>query len=65
VVGFLLGRGTDARWVIIAGLLVMAAGDYWMSQLNLEISPGQVARRNRRRLRRSGPVVPHEQAGMH
>jgi DHA2 family multidrug resistance protein len=42
VVGFLLGRGTDARWVIIAGLLVMAAGNYWMSQLNLEISPGQV-----------------------
>jgi DHA2 family multidrug resistance protein len=42
VVGFVLGRGTDARWVIAAGLLVMAAGNYWMSQLNLEISPGQV-----------------------
>jgi MFS transporter, DHA2 family, multidrug resistance protein len=42
VVGFVLGRGTDARWVIIVGLLVMAAGNYWMSQLNLEISPGQV-----------------------
>jgi MFS transporter, DHA2 family, multidrug resistance protein len=42
VVGFVLGRGTDARWVIIAGLLIMAAGNYWMSQLNLEISPGQV-----------------------
>jgi MFS transporter, DHA2 family, multidrug resistance protein len=42
VVGFMLGRGTDARWMIIAGLLVMAAGNYWMSQLNLEISPGQV-----------------------
>jgi MFS transporter, DHA2 family, multidrug resistance protein len=25
-VGFVLGRGTDARWLIIAGLLVMAAG---------------------------------------
>jgi Major Facilitator Superfamily len=35
VVGFVLGRGTDARWVIIAGLLIMAAGNYWMSQLNL------------------------------
>jgi DHA2 family multidrug resistance protein len=42
VVGFVLGRGTDARWVIVTGLLVMAAGNYWMSQLNLEISPGQV-----------------------
>ena len=28
--------------MIIAGLLIMAAGNYWMSQLNLEISPGQV-----------------------
>jgi DHA2 family multidrug resistance protein len=28
--------------VIIAGLLIMAAANYWMSQLNLEISPGQV-----------------------
>jgi MFS transporter, DHA2 family, multidrug resistance protein len=42
VVGLILGRGTDARWVIITGLLVMTAGNYWMSQLNLEISPGQV-----------------------
>jgi MFS transporter, DHA2 family, multidrug resistance protein len=42
VVGFVLGRGTDARWVITAGLVIMAAGNYWMSQLNLDISPGQV-----------------------
>ena len=42
VVGFLLGRQTDARWLILTGLLVMAAGNYWMSQLNLDISPGQV-----------------------
>jgi DHA2 family multidrug resistance protein len=42
VVGFVLGRRTDARWVILAGVLVMAAGNYWMSQLNLFISPGQV-----------------------
>jgi MFS transporter, DHA2 family, multidrug resistance protein len=26
----------------MVGLLVMAAGNYWMSQLNLDISPGQV-----------------------
>jgi MFS transporter, DHA2 family, multidrug resistance protein len=37
-----LGRGTDARWLIAAGLLIMAAGNYWMSQMNLGISPGQV-----------------------
>jgi DHA2 family multidrug resistance protein len=42
VVGRALGRGTDARWFIAGGLLVMAIGNYWMSQLNLEISPGQV-----------------------
>jgi MFS transporter, DHA2 family, multidrug resistance protein len=41
-VGRALGRGTDARWLIGAGLLTMAAGNYWMSQMNLDISPGQV-----------------------
>ncbi|HJZ33084.1 MAG TPA: DHA2 family efflux MFS transporter permease subunit [Hyphomicrobiaceae bacterium] len=40
--GRLLGRGVDARWMIAAGLLIMAAGAYWMSQMNLDISPGQV-----------------------
>jgi DHA2 family multidrug resistance protein len=40
-VGRALGRGTDARFILGAGLLVMAAGNYWMSQLNLDISPGQ------------------------
>jgi len=42
VVGALLGRGTDARWMIAAGLLLMAAASYWMSQMNLDISPDQV-----------------------
>ncbi len=41
VVGFMLGRRTDARWLIAAGLLAMTAGNYWMSRLNLDISPGQ------------------------
>jgi MFS transporter, DHA2 family, multidrug resistance protein len=40
-VGRALGRGADARWVIVAGLLTMAAGSYWMSQMNLDISPGE------------------------
>ena len=42
IVGRLLGGGIDARWMIGAGLLIMAAGNYWMSQMNLDISPGQV-----------------------
>jgi DHA2 family multidrug resistance protein len=42
VAGALLGRGVDARWLIAAGLLVMAAGCYWMALMNLYISPWQV-----------------------
>ncbi len=42
IVGRLLGLRMDARWLIAAGLLIMTAGNYWMSQLNLDISPGQV-----------------------
>lgn len=41
VVGVLLGKGADARWLIPIGLLIVAAGNYWMSLLNLEISPWQ------------------------
>src|SRR4029079_7541804 len=36
------GRGTDARWLIAAGLLVMAAGDYWVARMNPSIRPDQV-----------------------
>ncbi len=42
VVSFLLGRGTDARWLIAPGLLIMATGCYWMALTNLQISPWQV-----------------------
>jgi MFS transporter, DHA2 family, multidrug resistance protein len=41
-VGFLMGRGADARWLVGAGLVVMAAGNYWMARMNLQISPWQV-----------------------
>ncbi|OAI48951.1 multidrug transporter [Planctomycetaceae bacterium SCGC AG-212-F19] len=41
-VGFLMGRGADARWFVAAGLLVMAAGCYWMARMTLQISPEQV-----------------------
>jgi DHA2 family multidrug resistance protein len=42
VVGTLLGRGLDARYLMAGGLLTMAAGNYWMSQLTLDIGPWQV-----------------------
>jgi len=42
VVGVLLGRGVDARWLIAIGLLILSAGCYWMSQMNLDISPWDV-----------------------
>jgi DHA2 family multidrug resistance protein len=42
IVGRLLGKGTDARWLIAAGLLTMTAGNYWMSQFNLDVSPGEL-----------------------
>jgi DHA2 family multidrug resistance protein len=42
IVGFLLGRGMDARYPMAAGLVTLAAGNFWMSRLNLEISPWQI-----------------------
>jgi MFS transporter, DHA2 family, multidrug resistance protein len=41
-VGRALGKGADARWLLAAGLLTMAVANYWMSQMNLDIGPGQV-----------------------
>jgi DHA2 family multidrug resistance protein len=41
-VGLALGRGADARWLLAAGLMIMAIGNYWMSQMNLDVNPGQV-----------------------
>ncbi len=43
VVGFLLGRGVDARWLIAAGLVVVALSNDWMAYMNLQISPWQAA----------------------
>lgn len=42
VVGTLIGRGLDARWLIAVGLLTVAVGNYWMASMNLYISPWQV-----------------------
>ncbi|MBV9122510.1 MAG: DHA2 family efflux MFS transporter permease subunit [Planctomycetes bacterium] len=40
--GFLLSRGADARWLIAVGLIGVAASNYWLSRLNLQVSPWQV-----------------------
>jgi DHA2 family multidrug resistance protein len=42
IVGVLLTWGVDARWPIAVGLVIVAAGNFWMSQMNLEIGPWQV-----------------------
>jgi DHA2 family multidrug resistance protein len=42
VVSRLLGKQMDARWLIGAGLLIIVVSNYWMSQMNLNISPDQV-----------------------
>ncbi len=37
--GMATSRGADARWLVAGGLLVMAAGCYWMALMNIYISP--------------------------
>jgi DHA2 family multidrug resistance protein len=41
VVGFILSRGVDARWLMAVGLFTMGLGNYWMSRLTLDVSPWQ------------------------
>ncbi len=72
--GYLVGKRIDARWLIIAGACLMAAGSYWYSQMNLEVGPGQLiwprvlaAGRDRRPVRSAErgrvPVLAHGAAG--
>jgi DHA2 family multidrug resistance protein len=42
LIGLSLGRGVDARWLMAAGLIVMSAGQFWMSRLTLDISPWHI-----------------------
>jgi MFS transporter, DHA2 family, multidrug resistance protein len=42
IVGRLLGRGVDARYLMATGLFIMALASYWISRLNLEISPWHI-----------------------
>jgi MFS transporter, DHA2 family, multidrug resistance protein len=39
IVGFLLGRKVDARYIIPFGLLCLAGAAYWQAHLNLDTSP--------------------------
>ncbi|MGA3171185.1 MAG: DHA2 family efflux MFS transporter permease subunit [Chthoniobacteraceae bacterium] len=41
-VGRRLGRGADARYLMACGLFVLGLGNFWMSRMNLDISPWQV-----------------------
>lgn len=41
-VGILLSRGTDARYLMIAGLVTLGAGNYWISQLSLDVGPWHI-----------------------
>jgi DHA2 family multidrug resistance protein len=42
IIGRLLGRGVDARWLMACGLFTLGLGNLWMSYMNLDISPWQV-----------------------
>ncbi len=42
MVGAVLARGVDARYLMAGGLIAMSVGNYWMAHLNLEVSPWQV-----------------------
>ena len=42
IIGTLLTRGVDARYLMAGGLFTMAVGNYWMSHLTLSIGPWQI-----------------------
>jgi len=42
IIGRLISRGVDARYLMSAGLFTLGVGNYWMSLMNLDISPWQV-----------------------
>jgi DHA2 family multidrug resistance protein len=42
IVGRMLTRGMDARYLMACGLFTLGIGNFWMSRMNLDISPWQV-----------------------
>jgi DHA2 family multidrug resistance protein len=43
VVTWLIARGVDGRRLMLAGVAVVVGGFYWMSRLNVYVSPGELA----------------------
>ncbi|MBA4062623.1 MAG: MFS transporter [Isosphaera sp.] len=43
VVIWLIARGVDGRWLMLAGLVVLVGGFFWMSRMTVYLSPGEVA----------------------
>jgi DHA2 family multidrug resistance protein len=42
IVGILISKKVDVRYLIAAGLVVLAISNYWMAELNLLVDPWQV-----------------------
>jgi DHA2 family multidrug resistance protein len=42
MIGIALGKGVDARWLIVLGLTIVGVACLWMASMNLNIAPGQV-----------------------
>jgi DHA2 family multidrug resistance protein len=42
LVGYAIGKKVDARTIVVIGSCLMAAGAYWYSTMNLQVSPGQL-----------------------
>src|SRR5208282_4866089 len=42
IIGFLLSKRLDARWLMVAGMATVAFASFWMSEINLMVAPGQV-----------------------
>ncbi|MGC8640617.1 MAG: DHA2 family efflux MFS transporter permease subunit [Isosphaeraceae bacterium] len=42
IIGFLLSKRLDARWLMMVGMATVAFASFWMAGLNLMVSPGQV-----------------------
>src|SRR5262249_31360680 len=58
VSGTLLSRGVDARYLMAAGMIVLAIGNFWLGQLNLEVGPWQVVWRRVVGVARLSPCFP-------
>ncbi|MHC5538015.1 DHA2 family efflux MFS transporter permease subunit [Singulisphaera rosea] len=39
VISIMLGKKVDARWLVVGGAIVMSAGAFWFTLLNLDVGP--------------------------